>query len=100
MKKVLVLVSFMLLSCILYSQGKPATVSRGDSKTHKIVENPHICEKDEIEEDRLFILESFSHTSTKILRVKHIGHRQYKVNMTNSNRWIRKVINLNPHNNK
>ena len=100
MKKVLVLVSFMMLSCILYSQGKSATVSRGDSKTHKIVENPHICEKDEIKEDKLFLREQFSHTSTKILRVKPIGHRQYKVTMTNSNRWIRKVINLNPHNNK
>ena len=100
MKKVLVLVSFMLLSCILYSQGKPATVSRGNSKTHKIVENSHVCEKDEIKEDKLFLREQFSHTSTKILRVKHIGHRQYKVTMTNSNRWHRRVIDLNPHNNK
>lgn len=100
MKKVLVLVSFMLLSCILYSQGIPATVSRGTSKTHKIVENPHICEKDEAKEDRLFLLESFSHTSTKILRIKHIGHRQYKVTLSNSNRWHRKVFNLNPNNNK
>ena len=100
MKKVLVLVSFMMLSCILYSQGKPATVSRGNSKTHKIVENPHICEKDEIKEDKLFLREQFSHTSTKILKVKHIGHRQYKVTMTNSNRWHRRVIDLNPNNNK
>ena len=100
MKKVLVLVSFMLLSCILYSQGKPATVSRGNSKTHKIVENPHICDNDEIKEDKLFLREQFSHTSTKILKVKHIGHRQYKVTMTNSNRWHRRVIDLNPNNNK
>ena len=100
MKKVLVLVSFMLLSCILYSQGKPATVSRGTSKTHKIVENPHICDNDEIKEDKLFLREQFSHTSTKILKVKHIGHRQYKVTMTNSNRWHRRVIDLNPNNNK
>ena len=97
MKKVLVLVSFMLLSCILYSQGKMTHTSSGSSEIHTSVDSFHICSRSEKKKDIKYLKSQISHAGGKIVRVKHLGHKQYRVIRVYSGRWVYTTFNLRRH---
>jgi hypothetical protein len=97
MKKVLVLVSVVLLSSILYSQGKTTHRSSGRVEIHNIDDVSHICSKSEKKKDKEYLKNNLSHIGGKIVKIKHVGHKQYKVIRVYSNRWVYTTFNLRRH---
>lgn len=97
MKKVLVLVSVVLLSSILYSQGKTTHISSGEVEIHNTDDVFHICSKGEKKKDKEYLKDNLSHIGGKIVVIKHIGHKQYKVIRVYSGRWVYTTFNIRRH---
>jgi len=97
MKKVLVLVSFVFVSCFLYSQGKMTHTSSGSKEIHTLVDILHKCSKKEKKKDKMYLKENLSHIGGKIVKIKHLGHKQYKVIRVYSGRWVYTTFNLRRH---
>ena len=97
MKKVLVLVSLVFVSCFLYSQGKTTHSSSGNNEIHTFVDNFHICSRSEKKKDIEYLRNNLSHIGGRIVKIKHMGHKQYKVIRVYSNRWVYTTFNLRRH---
>jgi len=88
MKKVLVLVSLVFVSCFLYSQGKVTHSSSGRNEIHTLVYNFHICSRSEKKKDIKYLRENLSHIGGRSVKITHIGHKQYKVIRVYINRGV------------
>ena len=97
MKKVLVLVSLVFVSCFLYSQGKATHSSSGKNEIHTLVDNFHICSRSEKKKDIKYLKSQISHAGGKIVQIRHLGHRQYRVIRVYSGRWVYTTFNLRRH---
>ena len=97
MKKVLVLVSLVFMSCFLYSQGKATHSSSGRNEIHTLVDNFHICSRSEKKKDIKYLKSQISHAGGKIVQIRHLGHRQYRVIRVYSGRWVYTTFNLRRH---
>ena len=97
MKKVLVLVSLVFVSCFLYSQGKTTHSSSGNNEIHTFVDNFHICSRSEKKKDKEYLKNNLSHMGGRIVKIKHVGHKQYKVFRVYSGRWVYTTFNIRRH---
>lgn len=97
MKKVLVLVSVVLLSSILYSQSKTTHTSSGKVEINNIDDVSHICSKSEKKKDIKYLKDNLSHIGGRIVTIKHVDHKQYKVIRVYSGRWVYTTFNIRRH---
>ena len=77
-------------SGFLYSQGGNLH-SPTNPKTHPTT---HKCSNSEVRTDKRFLKKKLSSVGGRVMDIKHIGHKQYRVIRIYGGRWTTNTFNL------